>query len=100
MYLHPAAEETTYTGSVEIGFLSGDPLRPTKLDINQKVPTHRKSNVPIQASVSNRVLAKPGDYRVTMRVIAVTTSGKTTIIDDAVTVTVRASAAPASGVGQ
>ena len=87
IYLHPAAIETTYTGVVEIGFM-GDPAKPSRLDVNQKVAERRKSNVPIQASLTGRVSAKPGEYRVTMKIVA-TTGGQSTTIEDAVTVTIR-----------
>ena len=88
LFLHPAAEETTYTGVVDIGFLGIDPAKPSKLDVNQKVPARRSSNVPIQALLTSRISAPPGQYRVTMKIVA-TTAGKATTIEDAVTVTVR-----------
>lgn len=87
-FLHPAEQETTYTGVVEIGFMGIDPTRPSRLDVKQTVPPKRKSNVPIQASLSGRLGAKPGEYRVTIKIVA-TTGGKSTTIEDAVTVTIR-----------
>lgn len=88
IYLHPSAEETTYVGVIEIGFLGIDPAKPSRLDVKQTVPARRKSNVPIQANILSRLSAKPGEYLVSMKIVA-TTMGKTTTIEDSVTVTIR-----------
>ncbi len=88
IYLHPAVEETTYTGVVELGYLGIAVTKPARLDVNQKVPPRRVSNVPIQANISSRLVAPPGSYRVSMKIVA-TTGGKSTTIEDAVTVTIR-----------
>ncbi len=88
LFLHPALEETTYTGVVEIGYLGIDATQPSRLEVKQKVPARRVSKVPIQVNTSGRLVAPPGSYRVSMKIIA-TTGGKAITIEDAVTVTIR-----------
>ncbi len=95
VYLHPASSEVTYTGLVEVGFMHDDPKDPVKLPINQKVPPASVSHTPIQASVSGGIATKPGTYRVSIKIVA-TMNDKSTSLQDAFVVTLRAS----TGTGQ
>lgn len=86
LYFHPGATETTYSGSIRIGFFDGAP-ESHNLKVNTVV---KAGDSQANQSMTDIVSPKPGTYSVTLSVVATSTpSGKTQNIRDEFTVVVK-----------
>lgn len=66
VYLHPAAEDTKYTGTLQVGFFDAAPeTYESKID-----STVSAGDGPRSVSVSDIVTQRPGEYGVTMSLAA------------------------------
>ena len=82
-YYHAAATDTTYTGSIRIGFFD----QPHEINPNISV---KRGEKPGNQSISDFVSSKPGTYTMSIAVVATSTpSGQSQTIRDQVAVTVR-----------
>lgn len=83
LYYHPAAAETKYAGSILLGFFSS----PHEIKPNLTV---KPGDSPGNQSVASFVSSKPGNYTMTVAVVATSVaSGATQEIREQVPVTVR-----------
>jgi hypothetical protein len=85
-YYHPASVETTYAGSIRIGFFGGS-SGPHELKPNVDV---KPGDAPYNQSVMDSITTKPGTYEMTIDVVATAVpTGEKQNIRDRVSVLVR-----------
>ena len=85
LYLHPASVETTYTGTVQIGFFGRD-KRAHQLDVKQIVKPGEK---PRNSTIYDRLPSAAGTYPMEIALTAMLASGERREIRENVTVTVK-----------
>lgn len=85
LYLHPASAETTYTGTVLIGFFGGD-QRAHQLDVKQTVKPGEK---PRELTIYDLLPTAGGTFPMDIALKATPASGEPREIRETVTVTVK-----------